>query len=245
MRITAIVEALVQSGASPEMILSAVRAAEAGHVSEIERRRASDRERQQRRRARVTSRDVTVTADGALSDKESSPAPPKETNSPDPNPGGDGDRPIRTAALAAGSRRSGRAMRLPEDFEPDWAFAGGLGFARAEASVEFDKFRDYWRAKSGRDASKLDWAATWRNWMRNAGGRGPGGAGRGRRGHHPQAPPQETAFARHQRECRQTIANELNGNERSGNENNDLFRDDDFAGGGPAFDLGPGDYRAH
>ena len=249
MRITAIVEALVQSGASPEMILSAVRAAEAGHVSEIERRRAGDRERQQRRRARVTSRDVTVTADGALSDKESSPAPPKETNSPDPNPGGDADQFVRPAAVpdATGSRRngSGRAMRLPEDFEPDWTFAAGLGFARAEAGVEFDKFRDYWRAKSGRDATKLDWAATWRNWMRNAGDRRPRGAGRTRRGHHPQAPPQETAFARHQRECRQTIANELNGNERSGNENNDPFRDDDFAGAGPAFDLGPGDYRAH
>ncbi|NUS67719.1 MAG: hypothetical protein HOQ41_05155 [Ensifer adhaerens] len=243
MRITAIVEALVQSGASPEMILSAVRAAEAGHVSEIERRRAGDRERQRRRRARVTSRDVTVTADGALSDKESSPTPPKETNSPDPNPGGDADRPVPAAAVpdAAGSRRngSGRAMRLPEGFEPDWGFAAGLGFGRAEAGVEFDKFRDYWRAKSGRDATKLDWAATWRNWMRNAGGRGLRG-GQARRGHHPQAPPQETAFARHQRECRQTIENQLNGNE-----NNDLFRDDDFAGGGPAFDLGPGDYRAH
>ncbi|OWZ94546.1 hypothetical protein B9J07_08875 [Sinorhizobium sp. LM21] len=244
MRITAIVEALVQSGASPEMILSAVRAAEAGHVSEIERRRAGDRERQQRRRARVTSRDVTVTADGALSDKESSPTPPKETNSPDPNPGGDADRPVPAAAVpdAAGSRRngSGRAMRLPEDFEPDWGFAAGLGFGRAEAGVEFDKFRDYWRAKSGRDATKLDWAATWRNWMRSAGGRGLRGGGQARRGHHPQAPPHETAFARHQRECRQTIENQLNGNE-----NNDLFRDDDFAGGGPAFDLGPGDYRAH
>ncbi|QRY70346.1 hypothetical protein JVX98_10250 [Ensifer sp. PDNC004] len=237
MRITAIVEALVQSGASPEMILSAVRAAEAGHVSEIERRRAGDRERQQRRRARVTSRDVTVTANGTLSDKESSPVPPKETNSPDPNPGG-------AAAVpdAAGSRPkgSGRATRLPEDFEPDWGFAAGLGFGRAEAGVEFDKFRDYWRAKSGRDATKLDWAAAWRNWMRNAGGRGLRGGGQTRRGHHPQAPPQETAFARHQRECRQTIENQLNGNET-----NDLFRNDDFAGGGPAFDLGPGDYRAH
>jgi len=33
---------------------------------------------------------------------------------------------------------------------------------------ETDKFIDYWRAKSGRDAAKLDWIGTWRNWMRTA-----------------------------------------------------------------------------
>lgn len=243
MRITAIVEALVQSGASPDMILSAVRAAEAGQQSEIERRRAGDRERQQRRRARVTSRDVTVTAVDTLSDKESSPAPPKETNSPDPTPDGGGGLHHRQAdgPEVGGFRPSGRrATRLPETFEPDWGFAAALGFGRAEAAVEFDKFRDYWSAKSGRNATKLDWAATWRNWMRNAGRPGPRGVGRPRQGHRQQAPPQETAFARHQRECRQAIEDELNGNR-----DDDLFRDDDFAGGGPAFDLEPGDYRAH
>jgi hypothetical protein len=30
-----------------------------------------------------------------------------------------------------------------------------------------DGFRDYWVAKSGKDATKLDWLATWRNWVRN------------------------------------------------------------------------------
>ncbi|HEV7317693.1 MAG TPA: hypothetical protein VGO04_03670 [Ensifer sp.] len=245
MRITAIVEALVQSGASPEMILSAVKAAEAGQQLEAERRRASDRDRQRRHRARVTSRDVTVTAFDVLSDKESSPTPPKETNSPDPTPSGapgeagdlfDGDRDqVPGAASRCGGRR---ATRLPEGFEPDWDFAAKAGFSRAGAGVEFDKFCDYWRAKSGRDATKLDWAATWRNWMRNAGR--PRRAARPHRSQRGQAPPRETAFARHQRECRQAIEQELHGNE-----NNDLFRDDDLAGRGPAFDLEPGDYRAH
>ncbi len=75
MRITAIVEALVQSGASPEMILGAVRAAEAAQQSEIERRRASDRERQQRHRARVTSRDVTATGAAPSLIKKAPPHP--------------------------------------------------------------------------------------------------------------------------------------------------------------------------
>jgi len=256
MRITAIVEALVQSGASPEMILGAVRAAEAGQQSELERRRANDRERQQRHRARVTSRDVTATGADPLSDKESSPAPPKETNSPDTTPAGGGDqfRPHRQEADARATRGQRRASRLPATFEPDWDFAAGLGFGSAEAAIESDKFRDYWTAKAGRNATKLDWAATWRNWMRNAGrpalppraaGR-PGArdpardAGPPRRGSRQQAPPHETAFARHQRECRQAIENELKGNRE-----NDAFGDDDLAGGGPAFDLEPGDYRAH
>lgn len=26
-------------------------------------------------------------------------------------------------------------------------------------------FRNYWVAKSGRDAAKLDWEATWHNWV--------------------------------------------------------------------------------
>ncbi|WP_093234680.1 hypothetical protein [Sinorhizobium sp. NFACC03] len=258
MRITAIVEALVQSGASPEMILCAMRAAEAGQQSEIERRRAGDRERHQRHRARVTSRDVTATAAGVLSDKESSPAPPKETNSPDTTPAGSGPQlDLHLGAEnAARSGRGRRASRLPATFEPDWAFAAGLGFGPAEATIEFDKFRDYWTAKSGRNATKLDWAATWRNWMRNAGrparAGGPqvasrstatgraGDAGPPRRGHRQQAPPHETAFARHQRECRQAIESEI-----KGNRNNDPLGNDEFAGAGPAFDLEPGDYRAH
>jgi hypothetical protein len=30
------------------------------------------------------------------------------------------------------------------------------------------KFINYWQAKSGKDAVKVDWVATWRNWMLNA-----------------------------------------------------------------------------
>lgn len=31
----------------------------------------------------------------------------------------------------------------------------------------FAGFRDYWIAKAGKDGVKLDWLATWRNWIRN------------------------------------------------------------------------------
>lgn len=36
-----------------------------------------------------------------------------------------------------------------------------------QPSKAFDQFKDYWCAKPGKDASKLDWFATWRNWVRN------------------------------------------------------------------------------
>jgi hypothetical protein len=42
------------------------------------------------------------------------------------------------------------------------------GFSDVEALQELETFRDYWCAKSGKDATKLDWQATWRNWLRRA-----------------------------------------------------------------------------
>jgi hypothetical protein len=29
------------------------------------------------------------------------------------------------------------------------------------------RFADFWRGKAGKDARKVDWQATWRNWVRN------------------------------------------------------------------------------
>lgn len=59
---------------------------------------------------------------------------------------------------------------------PDWQLpkAWGewtletMGWETATVRLEAEKFRDYWVATSGRNASKLDWEATWRNWCRNA-----------------------------------------------------------------------------
>jgi hypothetical protein len=62
-------------------------------------------------------------------------------------------------------------MRLPADWEPGpegMAFAAGLGLANGRAATELDRFRDFWTAKSGKDATKADWLATWRNWVRKA-----------------------------------------------------------------------------
>lgn len=76
------------------------------------------------------------------------------------------------------------ATRLSSDWtlnESAICYARKSGLTEGEMKNEADRFRDYWIAKSGRDATKLDWNATWRNWIRNykdrQGTRKPGGRG--------------------------------------------------------------------
>jgi uncharacterized protein YdaU (DUF1376 family) len=65
-----------------------------------------------------------------------------------------------------------RGSRLSADFEmPDdwlqWAMSE-RHWSAADARDEGAGFIDYWHAKAGKDAVKLDWAGTWRNWVRNS-----------------------------------------------------------------------------
>jgi hypothetical protein len=72
---------------------------------------------------------------------------------------------------------SSRGRKLPPNWRPtddDWAEACcALGSRRAE--IELAKFRDYWPAKPGSAGRKLDWDATWRNWVRKAAEQLPAG----------------------------------------------------------------------
>lgn len=69
------------------------------------------------------------------------------------------------------------ATRLPKDWEPNEdfigaavaMFEGGGAWTREHALRIAAAFRDYWIAKSGKDATKTDWLATWRNWVRREG----------------------------------------------------------------------------
>lgn len=61
-----------------------------------------------------------------------------------------------------------RACRIPKDWQPDMNEARALGFTDDAARWEADKFRDYWSARAGKGAAKLDWLATWRNWLKGA-----------------------------------------------------------------------------
>lgn len=82
-----------------------------------------------------------------------------------------GDGAGRTEPVANKSKNGHvRATRLPADWRlPEewrrWADeAHGVDGQRATRMSL--AFRDYWIGKPGRDGTKLDWAATWRNWVR-------------------------------------------------------------------------------
>ena len=67
-----------------------------------------------------------------------------------------------------------RGHRLPADWQPTpeelrWAIDARPDI---EANLEVERFRDYWIAQPGAKGVKLDWTATWRNWIRNARGNG-------------------------------------------------------------------------
>lgn len=76
-----------------------------------------------------------------------------------------------------------RGTRIPDDFAVTPAM---VTWARehtphADGRRETDQFIDYWRARAGREATKLDWVATWRNAMRRAEERALNRASNGRR----------------------------------------------------------------
>lgn len=62
-----------------------------------------------------------------------------------------------------------RGSRLAEDWrlpKPWGDFAVELGISPDEVRRQAEIFRDYWHARAGKEALKVDWQATWRNWIR-------------------------------------------------------------------------------
>lgn len=106
-------------------------------------------------------------ADGALY-----PAPDPSDDSSDNGRAGAGSSnppsPVSPTDMPARDRKLG--TRLPDDFIPspemrEWFVKN---CPHVDGKREHAQFCDYWRAKPGKDGRKLDWPATWRNWMRTA-----------------------------------------------------------------------------
>lgn len=80
------------------------------------------------------------------------------------------------------SKATARASRLPADWQPpldwlQWAMAEQPTWNEAHARKVAESFRDFWIAKPGKEGTKLDWEATWRNWVRREGPVKGNGAG--------------------------------------------------------------------
>ena len=74
-----------------------------------------------------------------------------------------------TKRSRAEAKKTATASRLPPDWHPS---DSNIAFCQAERpdlepTAVAARFRDFWIAKAGREGLKLDWSATWRNWVRN------------------------------------------------------------------------------
>lgn len=158
MSIATLIADLVMAGTDPELV---GRVAEALAMREpvvikdeqAERRRAADRERKRNAIPQISAESADTEEQPLSLDKEIPPRPPKEIK----------PYPRENSARAKGARITG--CWSPE--KRDWEFAiSEIGSTAADR--ELSKFRDYWISKPGQGGVKLDWSATWRNWIRSA-----------------------------------------------------------------------------
>lgn len=92
--------------------------------------------------------------------------------------------------------KTARATRMPADMEmPDewgeWCEQNRPDLVPREV---FEKFKDHWIAKPGKAGTKLDWLATWRNWVREE---------RQQQIHRPSMQPRESFSERDERRARE------------------------------------------
>ena len=84
--------------------------------------------------------------------------------------GGKGDARASRSPPARGSRLPAD-WQLPDDWG-EWAVAEagrrGMALTHRWLADEAERFRDYWLAQPGQRGVKLDWLATWRNWVRRS-----------------------------------------------------------------------------
>lgn len=75
----------------------------------------------------------------------------------------------RDTSVSLKKKKSAKGSRLPNDWRlpMDWGqWAVAQGVDEIAVRREAEKFRDYWTGVSGQKGVKLDWQATWRNWIR-------------------------------------------------------------------------------
>jgi len=70
----------------------------------------------------------------------------------------------------ASRKRADRAQRLPDGWqpEPETELISKLGVRRQHVDQELERFIDYWISQPGARGRKVNWQATWRNWLRRS-----------------------------------------------------------------------------
>ena len=92
-----------------------------------------------------------------------------------PGEGEQGNRGTVTKKASPSLSPRKRGTRIPDDFAvtPEMVTWARERVPHVDGRLETEKFINHWRSKPGREATKLDWTATWRNWMLNATGGRP------------------------------------------------------------------------
>ena len=83
------------------------------------------------------------------------------------------EQPLLPAPVQNWTPEKRNGTRLPEQWMPDRETIDQMKMQFPFLTSEWfrnqhDQFVDYWHAKAGKDATKRDWNATWRNWIRRA-----------------------------------------------------------------------------
>jgi hypothetical protein len=75
---------------------------------------------------------------------------------------------LGTAQVEQPRERGARGTRFPADaiLPDDWRQWAQQERPDVDPDQVFERFKDYWIAKPGKDGSKSNWTATWRNWVR-------------------------------------------------------------------------------
>jgi len=127
---------------------------EAYHATSTTNKRIAH-ERETKRREESTKRERGVNEACTNDERIVNEAPPNQ------EPVTSNQEPVTRKERERASRFS--LNSLPNDWE-DFCI---LERPELDPLKTFERFGDYWRAKAGRDGTKLDWLATWRNWVRN------------------------------------------------------------------------------
>jgi len=111
-----------------------------------------------------------------------------------------------------------RGSRLSVDTIPlDWReWSASQGMTLGEIDGQFARFRDYWLGKPGKDGSKTDWLATWRNWCRTFLERNPRSNGHTAINAQPEHIQREADRIRAERKARLEAGEKLYGADASG-----------------------------
>lgn len=138
--------------------------------AETNKRIARERETKRKENSTNRARPVHVTSpDGH------GPPPNQEPRTKNQEPGGKEERaPLAPAPEPPAARLlEPRASRLALEALPDdWAEFCRANRPDLRPAEVWESFRDHWAAKPGKDGRKIDWFATWRNWVRNEKARG-------------------------------------------------------------------------